>query len=292
MTLAVTSNLRGILFMLGAATIFALKDGFAKHLSTIYPVAELLWAQYSLLLLLVLPFITWRYGWRALRPKSFLSQILRGLLGVGTVGLFYLAIQDIPLADATALSFITPIIVTLLSPWLLKEKVGLRRWVAVIIGFIVILLIVQPGFQEIRVGTLYGLAAGFGFAFFQMATRKLAQRETPMVTVLYTALVGGVILNSFLPSYWITPQGPDIAMLLVMSAFAATGQAMMIYSFVSAPAVVVSPFFYVTIIVATATGYIAFGDFPNLVAWAGIAIVIACGIFIALREAKVTEIAD
>ena len=83
-----------------------------------------------------------------------------------------------------------------------------------------------------------------------------------------------------------------VASFSLIASFAATGQAMMIYSFVSAPAVVVSPFFYVTIIVATATGYIAFGDFPNLVAWAGIAIVIACGIFIALREAKVTEIED
>jgi len=278
--------------MLGAATIFALKDGFAKHLSTIYPVAELLWAQYSLLLVLVPPYLIWRFGWKGLRPFSFISQIFRGMLGVGTVGLFYLAIQDIPLADATALSFITPIIVTLLSPWLLNEKVGLRRWLAVIVGFIGILLVVQPGFQEIRIGTAYGLAAGVGFAFFQIATRKLAQRDAPMLTVLYTALVGGGLLNALLPVYWISPQSTDWAMLLVMSAFAATGQAMLIYAFVSAPAAVVSPFFYVTIIVATATGYVAFGDFPNLIAWSGIAIVIACGIFIALREAKVKEAVD
>lgn len=275
--------------MLGAATVFALKDGFAKHLSGIYPVPELLWAQYSLLLLMLIPFIGWRYGWRAFRPNNLYFQLLRGSLGVGTVAFFYLAIQDIPLADATAITFISPIIVTLFSPWLLKEKVGLRRWVAVSVGFVGILLIVQPGFQEIRIGTLYGLAAGIGFAFFQIATRKLAHRETPMVTILYTALVGAATLNFTAPLYWIVPQLNDAGMLLVMSCFAACGQAMMIYSFVAAPAVVVAPFFYVTIIVATATGYIVFGDFPNLAAWAGIVIVVACGIFIAFREAKVKE---
>ena len=290
MALALTSNLRGIGLMTGSATVFAMKDGFAKHLAGIYPVAELVWAQYTLLLVMVLPFILWRYGRPGLMAKRPWSQMLRGALGVAMVALFYLAIQDIPLADATALAFISPVVVTLLSPWILKEKVGLRRWAAVIIGFGGILLIVQPGFQEIRIGTVYGLASGVVFALFQIATRKLAQQETPMVTVLYTALVGAVALNIFAPLYWVTPEPVHGAMFFVVGLFAAVGQATMIYAFVAAPAVVVAPFFYVTIIVATATGYLAFGDFPGPLAWAGIAIIVGCGIYIAVREARVKEV--
>ena len=275
--------------MVSAATLFAMKDGFAKYLGGIYPVRQLLWGQYSLLLLIVLPTIVVRHGWRSLWPSHIIPQIARGMMSMLAVGLFYIAITEIPLADATALIFISPAVVTALSPFLLHESVGIRRWLAVIIGFIGILFIVQPGFQEIRLGTLASLGAGVIWAFFQIITRSLAQQEIPLVTVLYTALIGAATMNLLLPFYWVTPVLSDGVMLLLMAGFASVGQALLIYAFVAAPAVVVAPFVYVTIIVATATGYIAFGDLPGLMTWVGITVIIASGIYIALREAKVKE---
>ena len=289
MKLTLTSNLRGILLMVSAATLFAMKDGFAKYLGGIYPVMQLLWVQYSLLLLIVLPTIVVRHGWRSLWPSHIIPQIARGMMSMLAVGLFYIAITEIPLADATALIFISPVVVTALSPFLLHESVGIRRWLAVIVGFIGILFIVQPGFQEIRLGTLASLGAGVIWAFFQIITRSLAQQEIPLVTVLYTALIGAATMNILLPFYWVTPVLSDGVMLLLMAGFASVGQALLIYAFVAAPAVVVAPFVYVTIIVATATGYIAFGDLPGLMTWVGITVIIASGIYIALREAKVKE---
>ncbi len=275
--------------MVSAATLFAMKDGFAKYLGGIYPVMLLLWVQYSLLLLIVLPTIVVRYGWRSLWPSHIIPQIARGMMSMLAVGLFYIAITEIPLADATALIFISPVVVTALSPFLLQESVGIRRWLAVIVGFIGIIFIVQPGFQEFRLGTLASLGAGVIWAFFQIMTRSLAQQEIPLVTVLYTALIGAATMNILLPFYWVTPVLSDGVMLLLMAGFASVGQALLIYAFVAAPAVVVAPFVYVTIIVATATGYIAFGDLPGLMTWVGITVIIASGIYIALREAKVKE---
>ena len=171
----------------------------------------------------------------------------------------------------------------------MHESVGIRRWLAVIVGFIGIIFIVQPGFQEIRLGTLASVGAGVIWAFFQIITRSLAQQEIPLVTVLYTALIGAATMNILLPFYWVTPVLSDGVMLLLMAGFASVGQALLIYAFVAAPAVVVAPFVYVTIIVATATGYIAFGDLPGLMTWVGITVIIASGIYIAFREAKVKE---
>ena len=275
--------------MVSAATLFAMKDGFAKYLGGIYPVMQLLWVQYSLLLLIVLPTIVVRHGWRSLWPSHIIPQIARGMMSMLAVGLFYIAITEIPLADATALIFISPVVVTALSPFLLHESVGIRRWLAVIVGFIGILFIVQPGFQEIRLGTLASVGAGVIWAFFQIITRSLAQQEIPLVTVLYTALIGAATMNILLPFYWVTPVLSDGVLLLLMAGFASVGQALLIYAFVAAPAVVVAPFVYVTIIVVTATGYIAFGDLPGLMTWVGITVIIASGIYIALREAKVKE---
>jgi len=289
MALALTDNLRGIILMSSASIVFSLKDGFAKFLGDTYPVTEILWIQYSSMLIIFLPIVVMKYGWRNLRPASPSAQFWRGVFSITAVGLFYLALTDIPLADATALIFITPIIVTILSPFILKERVGIRRWIAVLIGFGGVLLIVQPGFQEVGLGTFAGLGAGFVFALFSLSSRAVAQQGSPLLAVIYTALVGFIGMGVFLPSQFILPTQFDAGLFLGLVAFAAAGQALLMYAFAAAPAVVVTPFFYMTILVATTVGYFVFGDFPNLLSWAGIAILIAVGVYIALREAKAKE---
>ena len=214
---------------------------------------------------------------------------MRGIYAVSAVGLFYLALTDIPLADATALIFVTPIIVTILSPFMLKEHVGLRRWVAVILGFGGVLLIVQPGFQEVGMGTLAGLAAGFLFGLFSISSRVLARQDDPLLTVVYTALVGAVGLAPAIPALFVMPAVIDIWPFLGMLGLAGLGQVMMMYAFVAAPAVVVTPFIYVTILAASAIGYFFFGDFPDALSWVGVVILIAVGIYIAVRESRAKE---
>jgi len=282
-----SSHLRGIILMSSASVVFSLKDGFAKYLGNTYPVLEILWLQYSVMLLVFMPLVLIKFGLSSLIPQSPRAQIMRGIYAVSSVGLFYLALTDIPLADATALIFITPIIVTILSPFILKERVGLRRWIAVLVGFFGVLLIIQPGFQDIRMGTLAALAAGFGFAIFSISSRTLAQQDEPLLTVVYTSLVGSVGLSAVAPFVFVMPEVSDIWLFLGMVGFAGLGQVMFMYAFAAAPAVVVSPFLYGTILAASVVGYFVFGDFPNTVSWAGISIVIAVGIYIAVRESRV-----
>ena len=241
------------------------------------------------MLMVFMPIVVIKYGWANLMPKSPRAQLMRGIYAVSAVGLFYLALTDIPLADATALIFVTPIIVTILSPFMLKEHVGLRRWVAVIIGFGGVLLIVQPGFQEVRMGTLAGLFAGFLFGLFSISSRVLARQDDPLLTVVYTALVGAVGLAPAIPAFFVMPAVIDIWPFLGMLVLAGLGQVMMMYAFVAAPAVVVTPFIYVTILAASAIGYFFFGDFPDALSWVGVVILIAVGIYIAVRESRAKE---
>ncbi|MDG2032446.1 MAG: DMT family transporter [Rhodospirillales bacterium] len=275
--------------MSGASILFSMKDGFAKYLGLTYPVLEIIWIQYSAMLIIFLPIVVIKYGWANLMPKSPKAQLMRGIYAVSAVGLFYLAVTDIPLADATALIFITPIIVTILSPFMLKEHVGFRRWIAVFVGFGGVLLIVQPGLQELRMGTLAGLSAGFLFALFSISSRKLAQQDAPLLTVVYTALVGAVGLTVATPAFFVIPAPSDIWPFVGMVVLAALGQVMMMHAFVAAPAVVVTPFFYVTILAASGIGYYVFGDFPNSLSWVGVVVLIGVGIYIAVRESRIKE---
>ena len=138
-------------------------------------------------------------------------------------------------------------------------------------------------------GTLAGLSAGFLFALFSISSRVLAQQDDPLLTVVYTALVGAVGLAPATPAFFVMPAAVDIWSFLGMLGFAGLGQVMMMYAFVAAPAVVVSPFIYVTILAASAIGYFFFGDFPDALSWFGVVILIAVGIYIAVRESRTKE---
>ena len=278
--------IRGIIFMIISVTFFNLKDGLAKYLSTTYPIIELLFFQYIVMFVIILPIVVFRGGWHSLATKHPYSLLLRGSIGVVAVGLLFAAVSKIPLADAYAISFISPIVVTLLSPFLLGENVGVRRWIAVATGFGGVLLVIQPGFQEFHFGSILAISAGVMFGLYGIATRKLTQQELPRIMMVYTSFVGIVGVSAFLPTIWVTPQLDHSVMILAMGVIATVGHALMIYSYAAAPATVVTPFLYASIIAATIQGYFIFGDFPNIIAWIGITTIIVCGIYIALREAK------
>ena len=235
---------------------------------------------------IILPIVVFRGGWHSLATKHPYSLLLRGTIGVVAVGLLFAAVSKIPIADAYAISFISPIVVTLLSPFLLGENVGIRRWIAVATGFGGVLLVIQPGFQEFHFGSILAISAGVMFGLYGIATRKLTQQELPRIMMVYTSFVGIVGVSAFLPTIWVTPQLDHSVMILAMGVLATVGHALMIYSYAAAPATVVTPFLYASIIAATIQGYFIFGDFPNIIAWIGITTIIVCGIYIALREAK------
>jgi drug/metabolite transporter (DMT)-like permease len=281
--------LTGILLIVLAMTIVPIMDVLAKVLSARYPVIEIVWARYFFHLLYLLPIVVIRFGASALMPRHPVLQIFRGgLLMVSTL-LFFSAIAQMPISDALALVFIAPLIVTVLSPFILAEQVGGRRWAAVWTGFFGALVIIRPGFVSIDTGTVLALSAGVIYAFYIIATRKLSGTSPPLVTLTYTALLGAVVTSAIVPFQWVMPGLFDLSLMAAMGACAAAGHFLLIKAFDYAPASVLAPFGYSEIIMATIIGFIVFGNFPDIWTWLGIAIIISSGIYISIRERRAKE---
>ena len=278
------SPLTGILLVCGAMTVVPVMDGIAKHLSTELPVMQIVWARYSFHFLLLLPVLLWRYGAGAFKVPSAPMQLFRGGLLLGATLLFFLAISTMPLADALALVFVAPLVVTALSPLLLKEAVGIRRWSAVVIGFCGALIIIRPGLGVFSAGAFLALAGGCVYGCYLLATRKLSRQAPPLVTLGYTALVGAAVMTLLLPFFWVTPNLEQALLLLALGPIAAVAHFMLIKGFDYAEAAVLAPCTYFEIVMMTAVGYVAFGDFPDGWTWVGIAVIVASGIYTSWRE--------
>ena len=278
--------LKGILMMVGAMLLVPVMDGVAKYLSAEFGTLQIVWARYFFHLLFLLPFVVWRYGLGSFAPPSLGLQVLRGGLLLISTALFFAAIARMPLADAIALVFVYPMVLTLLSALVLGEQVGPRRWAAVAVGFLGALIVIRPGLGVIGSGGMMALAAGSIYALYVLSTRKLAGSAPPLVTLTFTALLGSVVTTVTVPFDWVTPSLSELGLMAAMGLLAASGHFLIIRSLEYASASLLAPFGYTEIIMATAVGFVVFGDFPDGWTWVGIAVIAASGIYISLRERK------
>lgn len=272
--------------MLTAMAIIPVMDATAKALSDSYHTVQLVWVRYFFHLLLFLPFVLWRYRYRLFRPARPLLQILRGAMLMSSTGLFFAAIALMPLADALAVVFIYPFVITALSPLVLGENVGLRRWAAVGSGFVGALIVIQPGAEILSAGVPFAVAAGSIYACYVLSTRKLAGSDPPLVTLTFTGMVGAVVMTLALPFFWVMPEPGDWPLMLLMGLCAALGHLCIIIAHEKASASQLAPLGYSEIISATLLGYLFFGDFPDPLTWLGIAVIVASGIYISIREGR------
>ncbi len=280
------SPAKGIVLMLAAMAVVPVMDGVAKHLSASFPVLQVVWARYFFHLLILLPVVLWRHGAGALLLRNPWLQVARGGFLLGSTVLFFAAIAVMPIADALALVFVAPLVVTALSPLILGERVGLRRWTAVGVGFVGVVVILRPGLSVFHPGMLLALGAGTVYAFYSLATRKLSGSAPPLVTLVYTALLGALVMSALVPVVWTPPGTEDLFWMVLMGALAAAGHFLVIKSFEHAEASLLAPLGYSEIVMATVVGYVAFGDFPDAWTWLGVAIVIASGVYVSLRERR------
>ena len=188
------------------------------------------------------------------------------------------------MAKALALAFVSPLIVTLLSSFLLKEKVGFHRWTAVIVGFIGALIIIQPGFIKINLATLAALGTGIAYAFYIISTRKLSSIDNPLLTLIFTGLFGAIIISLIVPYYWINPNFNQWLLMIVLAMVGTFGHFCLILSLNYAEASKLSPLAYFEIVNNILIGYYFFGDFPNKWLWLGLFFIISSGIYISIRE--------
>ena len=192
----------------------------------------------------------------------------------------------IPMADALAVYFIYPFLITMMAPALLGEKVGIRRFLAVLIGFAGSLLIIRPGFQVVPIGVYYVLGASVCFALFNVLTRRLTGMSDPWMTVFYQSIVGTVVLAVFVPANWRMPDGDAMELMTLMIMAAVIGHWLLVKAYECAPASLLAPFGYFEMISAVTFGYLWFDDLPDRLTWAGIAVIIATGVYISFRERK------
>ena len=273
----------GIGWMLLTTFLFIAMDTLAKFLLQLYPAPQVIWARFFFHLLLAMAMMgpSLLSGIRSTRP---LLQHARSVLLLLTTTLFMLGLSTVGLATATAIMFLTPLIVTLLSIPMLGEKVGLRRLAGVLVGFAGALVIVRPGFESLSLGMLLLLAASFGNAFYQLVTRQVRHYDSTNTTLFYTALAGTVAFSAIAPLDWQTPQGLDWLLFLGLGLLGGLSQLCLIRAFRLAPAAVVSPFSYTGLVWAVIFGFAVFHDLPDLWTLLGALLIVGSGLYVFHRE--------
>ena len=201
---------------------------------------------------------------------------------------FVAGLQGLPLAEAVAISFTAPLFITALSQPLLGEPVGSRRWGAVLVGFLAMLLMLRPGTDAFSPHALLVLLSALAFALAMMLTRRLARSETSAAMAVYTALGGGLATLPFLPAVWKTPGPVDLTVFVLFGIIGGTAAYVMIAAHRHAPAVVLAPFNYTALVWAAALGWLIWHESPVALTWLGAAIIAASGLYIAHREAVVS----
>ena len=284
-----TDNSRlGIAYMAAGMFLFAATDMQAKLLTeTIHPI-QIVWTRQLGMALGVVILILVR-GLSVLHSTQPKLQIGRGVLAVCSATLFVTGVAYVPLADAVALTFVAPFIVTIVGAIFLREPVGVRRWAAVIIGFIGTLIVIRPGLGVFHPAAFLIILAATAFALRQILSRVLAGGDKTQTTVAYTALVSWSLLTLPLPFIWKTPElGKEILLLCSIALLAAFAETLVIMALDTAKAVVVAPVQYSMLIWGTFYGFMIFGQLPDLWTWVGATIIVVTGLYTLTREHKAT----
>lgn len=269
--------------------LFSAVDTQAKFLTdTLHPI-QIVWSRQLGLLIGVFILLVLR-GVAVLRTQYPGLQIVRGFMAASSATLFIIAVKFVPLADAVAVSFVAPFIVTVLGAMVLREPVGVRRWIAVTIGFLGAMIVIRPGLGVIHPAVMLVLLAATLFALRQILSRVLSSSDRTATTVAYTALVGSLVLTVPLPFVWRWPNTSVEAVLLVSIAImAALAELLVIKALEVAQAVVVAPVHYTLLIWSTMYGYLVFAQLPDLWTWVGALIIVATGFYTLQRERVVAR---
>lgn len=276
-------TLRGIGLTTGACVVFAMADTLSKYLTASLPVIEIQWIRYVLFFALAAA-MAWGAPERALRPRNPKLQLLRGLCVTLSSVLFVYGIRRLTMAQATTISFLSPILITILSIPLLGEVVGVRRWSAVLVGMVGMLIVVRPGGSAFEPAALFGVASASCWALALIITRKISASDPPRTTIFWSSMVGAGILTLLMPFEAIWPNWAQFGLCLVLGVLSSAGQWLVVLAHRLAPASVLAPFSYTQLPWVTAGGFLVFGSLPDFWTVVGAGIIIGSGLYTAHRE--------
>jgi drug/metabolite transporter (DMT)-like permease len=277
----------GIALILLMAACFGTMDTSVKYLGAFVPVLVILWGRYTVQAVSMAAWLTRSRlkpggaGFRAAHPRF---QVARGLLLLSSSTCAFFGLQYLPVAEFTAISMLTPVMVTLLAGWVLREQIGALRWVLVGGGFVGALVVIRPGSGLFGWAVLFPLVGALAYASFQVLTRKLSGLESPYTTHFYTGLTGSLVMMAallvssvdLLP-FFSTAEPRHIALLLGIGVLGTVGHLMLVLAFGLAPTSTLMPFQYAQIGFAALVGWLVFRRVPDGWGWLGMGIVALCG---------------
>jgi drug/metabolite transporter (DMT)-like permease len=279
--------LRALLLMCVGVSMFPFLNTCLKLLTPHYSVIEIVWARFTGHFLTMIAVFLPGQGWRVFRANRPAIQMIRSFLLLGSTVFSVSGIGYVPLATASAIGFSSPIIVTALSVPLLGESVGPRRWSAVLLGFIGVLIVVRPGGGQLTSATLLLLCASACYALYQVATRRSSQHDSAETGIIYAALVGTAATSVLVPFGFEVPHTAfDTVLLASLGVFGGVGHYFVIRAFRLGSAAVIAPLGYLELVGTTVLGYVVFDNFPDSWTWIGVSLIVASGIYIALRERR------
>lgn len=283
---AASNPVRGILLMVLSVFLFTSMDGLVKWVAQWHPTGQIVFFRNLFAFLPILLFVRGAGGLAVPRTSNIGGHVVRGAVGVAAMVCFFAAYAILPLGDAVAIGMSGPIFMTALSVPLLAEQVGPRRWIAVMIGFLGVLVMTRPGAGVFDPGALLALGGAFFYALAMVAIRKLSRTEHPTTIVFYFTLFAMLAAAASLPfGQWVTPASwIDFALLASIGLIGGFAQFAMTHAFRLAPVAIVAPFDYLAVVFAMAIGFAVWGDVPDPWILTGAAIVIASGLYILHRE--------
>jgi drug/metabolite transporter (DMT)-like permease len=277
-----SARLAGIGLMLLSISMFSFGDALGKYIVAIYAVGQLMWLRACAALIALSPLI-WRHRAAFLRMERPWLQLLRAVLSTVEVAAFFLAVAYLPLADVVTYYLACPIFVTALSGIVLGERIGWRRWSAILIGFLGVLIALRPSAQTISLPALIALGGSLSFSVLMLITRHL--RATPDIVMATSQFIGTFLLGAAMsPFGWVTPSPQSLVLFATAGLISVTALFCVNRSLKLAPASVVVPYQYSMIVWAVLFGFVVFGDVPQPATIAGAAIIIGAGLYIFLRE--------
>ncbi|KQT95712.1 hypothetical protein ASG68_13320 [Rhizobium sp. Leaf453] len=290
--------LQGLAIMLFAMIILPCMDAIAKYMAVYEGMSpgQVTFYRFFFQLVSVMPLLLTTGGPQALKPQRLWFNLLRGVLLAAAALLFFVSVKYMPLADVFAIYFVEPFILTCLSALILREKVGWRRWTAIVVGFGGAMIVIQPSFELFGLKSLLPVGCAFLFACYLLMNRALGNADTPM-TMQIIAGIGGSLFMAVAIAIGYTAGSVDFVpslpsstlgwvLVVTLGTISGYGHLLVVKAFQAAPVSLLAPFHYFEIITGTALGFLIFNEFPTASKWLGIAIIVGSGLFMIWRERR------
>ena len=275
---------KGIALILASTVFLGTSDATAKYLSATLPSIEIAWIRFLVFALIMVPSMLPGSPLYALQTKSLGLQLMRGAALLGSSLFFISGLRFLPIAEASATGFVSPLFVTALSIIFLGEKVGLRRWIATAVGLIGVLIILRPGSGAFHAAAFFPLVSALAWACTLIMTRMMSSKELAITTMTYSSIAGVCILSALVPAVWVTPSWHDILFGILIGVASTAGQWIVVLAYRYADASVLAPFSYTQLVWVTCLGIPIFGEVPDAWTVIGAAFIVLSGLYIAHRE--------